>query len=118
MHTHYNSNDYSNNINKKVSKLENDIILVKKNLDNTLPTYNIKKKFDAHSHKLLNLEGSCFKIKDLPDLKREIRNEIMGELIQLGIVDAEEVGLNEPIEEENNNEIDEETEPDLEPEPA
>jgi hypothetical protein len=112
--SHFNAHDYSSNTNKKVAKLETDLGLLKKKLDNTLPIYNIKSKFDLHSYKILKLEGNYYRKDDIPELKKEIRNLIMSELIRMEIVDENELDppLNEKVEEENeeNEEENEEVE--------
>jgi hypothetical protein len=91
MYSHSNTNDYSTNINKKVAKLETDLVLLRKRIDESFPTYNVKNKFDAHSQKIFKLEANSFKIRDLPELKNEIYNTIMSKLIELGVVDEEDI---------------------------
>jgi hypothetical protein len=105
--SYYNAHDYSTSTNKKLAKLETDFGLLKKRLDTTLPSYNIKTKFESHTHRLLRLEGNYYKKDNIPELKKEIRKLIMSELIKMEIVDENE--LDPPInpeEEETENEID------------
>jgi hypothetical protein len=97
-----NSNDFS--LLKRMTDLERENVMFKKKFDDKMPSYNIKHKFDSHAHNI----SLCFKKTDIPQLKREIREAIMSELEELGIIDRGEL---EEIEENPIDEEDAETEP-------
>jgi hypothetical protein len=94
-------------INRKIAELEREFVLVKKKVDDNIPPFNIKNKFDSQAHNI----SLCFKNKDVIQLKNDIRDVIMTELVNLGIIDLEEVYPQKPIEEEE--EEDTETNSDL-----
>jgi DNA-binding HxlR family transcriptional regulator len=102
--SHTNSND-SYTLIKRMSDLERENVMFKKKFDEKIPSYNIKHKLDSHAHNI----ALCFKKKDIPQLKRDIREAIMSELEELGIINREEIEENQI---EENEEEEEETETD------
>jgi hypothetical protein len=99
------STSYDLHVSKKVSDLERDFSILKNKIENSLPSYSVAKKFEAHSRRFTSLSDTYVKIEEIDKI---IINKLRELNVEFDEPEVEELPQEPEVEEPPEEPVEEE----------